>query len=499
MVVDGAFVDATSIADPSTGGAAGGMASTDRDLLRFVRALADGTLLTPASLAAMRSFVPGEDYSQFGIDHGYGLGWERYALDTITVEGHMGTGEAQSAFIGYDVERGTAVAVMTNTAVAGPQAIMGVEALLAAGPGSPLNRLVVRRQEDLRIMLATDDRRGGLRYRRSVHWRERLTARLRSFDPAVVDVVVAAVFTVGAIASVLGQDIHDASGALRNGYREPGPLIIVTALVTCAPIAVRRRWPLAALVVSCLGIITHFLADFPEGSLPLAALLLTYTVGAWCPLRRAVAGLGVVAATLVVLWVSDSPGLDTVGTIGVVAQYAAAWALGVAMRNRRVAADALVRQADERAEAERQAAARVVAEERLRIAQELHDIVGHSMSVIAVQAGVGVHVLDAHPEQARTVLETISATSRGTLTEMRRLLGVLRDDDGERSNAPAPGLGDVPALVADVRAAGVPVTLHVDGTRRRDPGRRRALRLPRRPGSADERDQARRRADAAST
>ncbi len=264
-------------------------------------------------------------------------------------------------------------------------------------------------------MLATDDRRGGLRYRRSVHWRDRLTARLRSFDPAVVDGVVAALFTVGAIATVLGQDIHDASGALRNGYREPGPLIIVTALVTCAPIAVRRRWPLAALVVSCLGIITHFLADFPEGSLPLAALLLTYTVGAWCPLRRAVAGLGVVAATLAVLWVSDSPGLDTVGTIGVVAQFAAAWALGVAMRNRRVAADALVRQAEERAEAEHQAAARVVAEERLRIAQELHDIVGHSMSVIAVQAGVGVHVLDAHPEQARTVLETISATSRGTL------------------------------------------------------------------------------------
>jgi signal transduction histidine kinase len=327
-----------------------------------------------------------------------------------------------------------------------------------------LNRLVVRRQEDLRIMLATDDRREGLRYRRNVHWRHRLTARLRSFDPAVVDGVLAAVFTVGAIATVLAQDIHDTSGALRNGYREPGPLIILTALVTCAPIAVRRRWPLGALVVSCLGIIAHFLADWPEGSLPLAALLLTYTVGAWCSLRRAVAGLGVVAATLVVLWVSDSPGLDTVGTIGVVAQSAAAWALGVAMRNRRVAADALVRQADERAEAERQAAARVVAEERLRIAQELHDIVGHSMSVIAVQAGVGVHVLDAHPEQARTVLETISATSRGTLTEMRRLLGMLRDDDGDRSNAPAPGLGDVPALVADVRAAGVPVTLLVDGS-----------------------------------
>ena len=161
---------------------------------------------------------------------------------------------------------------------------------------------------------------------------------------------------------------------------------------------------------------------------------------------------------------SDSPDLDTVGAFGVLAQFAAAWAIGVALRNRRAATDARVREADERAEAERQSAARVLAEERLRIAQELHDVVAHSMSVIAVQAGVGAHVLDDQPEQARAALEAISATSRGTLTEMRRLLGVLRDSDGVRSSAPAPGLVDLPRLVDDVRAAGVPATLHVEGT-----------------------------------
>ena len=103
------------------------------DLLRFTTALEDGTLLTPSSQAAMRAFIPGDDYSQFGIEHGYGLGLERYASDAVTVVGHMGTGEAQSAFFGYDAEHGTAVAVMTNTAVPGPQAIMAVEALTAAG------------------------------------------------------------------------------------------------------------------------------------------------------------------------------------------------------------------------------------------------------------------------------------------------------------------------------------------------------------------------------
>jgi signal transduction histidine kinase len=112
---------------------------------------------------------------------------------------------------------------------------------------------------------------------------------------------------------------------------------------------------------------------------------------------------------------------------------------------------------------ERQSAARAVAEERLRIAQELHDVVAHSMSVIAVQAGVGAHVLDDRPEHARAALDAISSIARGTLTEMRRLLGVLRDGDGERSHAPAPGLAELPQLVEDVRAAGVPVTLTVTG------------------------------------
>ena len=124
------------------------------------------------------------------------------------------------------------------------------------------------------------------------------------------------------------------------------------------------------------------------------------------------------------LGITDSPGLDTVGAIGVLAQFAAAWAIGVAMRNRRAAADALVRQADERAEAERQGAARVVAEERLRIAQELHDIVAHSMSVIAVQAGVGAHVLDdtagAGPRRARDDLGDVARHAHRDAPAARR-------------------------------------------------------------------------------
>jgi signal transduction histidine kinase len=85
------------------------------------------------------------------------------------------------------------------------------------------------------------------------------------------------------------------------------------------------------------------------------------------------------------------------------------------------------------------------------------------MSVIAVQAGMGAHVIDEQPEQAKQALETISRTSRSTLVEMRRLLGVLRGEDGPRAAAPAPGLDDLDALVEQVRAAGIHVELEVAG------------------------------------
>ena len=109
-------------------------------------------------------------------------------------------------------------------------------------------------------------------------------------------------------------------------------------------------------------------------------------------------------------------------------------------------------------------AKRAVADERLRIAQELHDVVAHSMGVIAVQAGVGAHVIDNDPAEAKKSLEAISSTSRATLTEIRRILGVLRDDTGAEYQ-PSPGLEELPKLVHDVRAAGIDVDVKVEGAR----------------------------------
>ena len=144
--------------------------------------------------------------------------------------------------------------------------------------------------------------------------------------------------------------------------------------------------------------------------------------------------------------------------------FAVVWIVGENVRGRRER----LAQAEERAEhleQERDADARqALSSERLRIAQELHDVVAHAMSVIAVQSGMGAHVIDTQPEEAKKALQAIETTSRSALDELRRMLGVLREE-GDRGGSlvPAPLAGDVDALIDTVRQAGVPVELRWTG------------------------------------
>lgn len=290
-----------------------------------------------------------------------------------------------------------------------------------------------------------------------MNWLERQIERVRSLEASRVDAVLAVAFTALGLVTVFVQEVKD-------GLTEPTGLAVVTTVLACLPVAFRRRAPLAAVVAACVAILVHIALDFPEGSLPLTVLALAYTIAAWGSPRAAVAGLVTIYATITLLAVMEAPGLDTVTVLANLAFFGVAWAVGLAVRARREALEARIREADERSNFERQRAARLLAEERLRIARELHDVVAHSMSVIAVQAGVGAHVVEERPAEARAALEAISATSRGALNELRQLLGALRDDDGERSREPAPDLSNVSRLVDDVRAAGVPVVLEVSGT-----------------------------------
>jgi signal transduction histidine kinase len=144
--------------------------------------------------------------------------------------------------------------------------------------------------------------------------------------------------------------------------------------------------------------------------------------------------------------------------------FAILWIIGESLRARR---ERLV-DAEERAarlERERDADARqAVSGERLRIAQELHDVVAHAMSVIAVQSGMGAHVIDTQPDEAKKALQAIETTSRSALDELRRMLGVLREEgDSGGALAPAPSAGDVATLIETVRATGLPVELRWEG------------------------------------
>jgi len=139
------------------------------------------------------------------------------------------------------------------------------------------------------------------------------------------------------------------------------------------------------------------------------------------------------------------------------------WGFGRWMRLRARAAVVLTELAEEAERSRHEQAARAVAEERARIARELHDLVAHSMGVIVIQAQGAQRALDTSPDQAREALSSIETAGRSGMAEMRRLLGLLTDGGADARTVPQPTLQEIPDLVARLRAAGMPVDLRVEG------------------------------------
>lgn len=245
------------------------------------------------------------------------------------------------------------------------------------------------------------------------------------------------------------------------------------------PAALRRLWPHGVLAVLVPSAAVATALD-SHGYLPLAVGYAIYLIPLRVPRREAVALL---FATLVVLAAglgvyAASPGMP--GDFGDTARLAAqdllyvsvAWLVGFAVRQQR-SFTAAARERAEREVRERLAQARrISSEQRLQIARELHDVLAHTVSLIAVQAGVANYVVKTYPEEAARALASIEATSRGTLREMRALLAMLRadgtDDTDVRVDAglsPAPGLADLDGLVSRTAEAGLLVELEVSGDR----------------------------------
>ena len=237
-------------------------------------------------------------------------------------------------------------------------------------------------------------------------------------------------------------------------------LCVLATVVQVVPLFWRRRLPLVVFGVVAAGA----LAQVPLHLLVpanVAVLVAMYTVAvrrSW-PWAIAAGAVTVIGDGILAFGFYN-------GTWGAFASNTfltcAVWIGGRYTRSRR-AQLADLRERARRAERERDARARAAAAaERARIARDLHDVVAHSVSVMVVQADGGAFALDTAPEETRRALETISGTGRDALAEMRRMLGVLREAD-ESGYAPQPGVADLDDLVAQVRAAGLPVDLTVDG------------------------------------
>ncbi|HWM05826.1 MAG TPA: sensor histidine kinase [Actinophytocola sp.] len=238
-------------------------------------------------------------------------------------------------------------------------------------------------------------------------------------------------------------------------------LTVVLCLLGPVCLLYRRRYPLPTLAAVVAVTSAYLLLGFPPGPVFLSVVVAVFNSVLHGP--RLYAWLSSWAGVAVLIVMADlnsplyQPGLTEFG-------FAAVWltlilGFGELLRAR----NERIRQAEEaRVEQSR----RQASEERLRIARDVHDVLAHHVSLINVQSGVALHLIDEQPEQARQALTAIKQSSKEVLVELRNILGVLRDVDGDAPRQPVAGLDQLDRLLERMREAGLPVTLDVEGERR---------------------------------
>jgi signal transduction histidine kinase len=228
--------------------------------------------------------------------------------------------------------------------------------------------------------------------------------------------------------------------------------------IGAAALVVRRRFPVAVLCVAEASALLYWLLDYPRGPVTLPAALVVFTAA--MSGRRVIAWVALLVAFAAFPWLPhilrNEPAPSTPAIFGL-----AGWMLVLAasaemVRIRREREVAALRS---RLEEER----RRVSDERVRIARELHDVLAHSISVINVQAAVGLHLVEDRPEQARSALTAIKDVSKDALRELRSVLAALRQPDEPLERAPAPSLASLDALVARTAAGGLEVRTEIAG------------------------------------
>jgi signal transduction histidine kinase len=265
----------------------------------------------------------------------------------------------------------------------------------------------------------------------------------------------------GGLAAVAVVEIWASGNSLRDRL-----LLTPLALVGTGSLIWRRRTPLLVLVVLAVVLGLGSLVVPPSGDDPItpaiAVAVALYSVGAHTEGIRAV--LGAAAMLVVVLAiVATDPEQATAGSyVFFLLVFGGPWLAGRAIRHRRQSERQLERRAVTAEREREERARRAVAEERARIARELHDVVAHAISVIVLQARGGRRSLD-DPDEARRAMDAIESTGTQALAEMRRLLGLLRQEDEELSLAPQPSLSSLEGLATQVTEAGLPLQVTVEG------------------------------------
>jgi signal transduction histidine kinase len=243
---------------------------------------------------------------------------------------------------------------------------------------------------------------------------------------------------------------------------DQGPVAVGAAFMAAMAVLLvwRRTQPLEVALAEAALVAVWSLVDVPQGSLLpwIITIVAAYSVAANAGFTRSLVGLGAMwASWILYVAVTTNSMADYSFILGFVL---AGWVAGIvvrANRSRAAAAEERARDADERAK-------NAIADERARIARELHDVVSHSVSLMVVQAGAAEMVLAGEPERAREPLLRIQETGRDALVELKRLLGLLREADEELALSPAPSLEHLPTLLAQVQQAGLPVSLEVHGS-----------------------------------
>src|SRR5256714_8170593 len=344
--------------------------------------------------------------------------------------------------------------------------VVGFIAAHARGPCSavrrPVARFLVVRADDLEVILPDDDTLAAVVYLQDMATRIARSAR------RVWPLIRRYGFDALVVLAALEASLELAYGRTDNKNAPTGSLwvLIPLTLVLFLPLFARRRFPFGApaalfIYAAAVSFFEGRLVTFPF-AIFLAVLTCSFLFGMLPERRQAVSGLGIaIGAAAIVTHNHPTQGASDFVFIGVL--FTIVWLAGNALG----AKLSQYKQAEERAERlerEREEQARgAVAEERARIARELHDVVGHSVSVMTGQASGVRRLLRPEQERGREALLIVEQTGRGALAEMRRLVGVLRRPEEAPALAPQPSLQHLDKLVDQVREAGLKVDLTVEG------------------------------------